>query len=493
MGTGSPAILSEWTCKDGRLIGRNGETITEKSIIGIRKRGQDGYTILAVEEPKEQSESEKSSESKDTAIRKLRVVHTASLPDSLPESAWAIQLTKESLPAPSTGELHTLNGAPSTQKNANSASKAENDPTVQLNTHVVVSTLSGTGQAPRFYKEAVKPLLAELEIYETSDYTIHFTESATSVAELTASVFLTQANLGIAQRIILLSGDGGIVDVLNGIMSSPATAEYKSPVISLLPMGTGNALAHSSLLTKDNTLGLAALARGKPQPLPHFQAIFSKGSRLLVDEGRQEEALPLTDNSGHSIMYGAVVCSWGLHATLVADSDTAEYRKHGIKRFAMAAQEALSPADGSGPHRYTAKVSLQIAKGTTETPWTQSEQTEHSYVMATLVSNLEEKFTISPASKPLSGSLRSVYFGYVSGDEAMRIMTLAYQNGAHVDDEIVGYEAVDALLVDFGKGGEEDGRWRRVCVDGKIVRVDKGGFVEVRKDPKSVLELTCLL
>jgi diacylglycerol kinase family enzyme len=198
------------------------------------------------------------------------------------------------------------------------------------------------------------------------------------------------------------------------------------------------------------------------------------------------------DDNGHPIMYGAVVCSWGLHATLVADSDTAEYRKHGIKRFAMAAQEALSPADGTGPHRYKAKVSLQVANDE-GTSWTQVENKEHSYVMATLVSNLEEKFTISPASKPLSGALRFVYFGYVSGDEAMRIMTLAYQDGAHVKDDAVDYSAVDALLIDFaGEEGEADGRWRRICVDGKIVRVNKGGYVEVKNDKRSVLELTVL-
>jgi len=29
--------------------------------------------------------------------------------------------------------------------------------------------------------------------------------------------------------------------------------------------------------------------------------------------------------------------------------------------------------------------------------------------------------------------------------------------------------------------GDEGGRWRRVCVDGRIVRMEEGGWVEVRR------------
>jgi hypothetical protein len=71
-----------------------------------------------------------------------------------------------------------------------------------------------------------------------------------------------------------------------------------------------------------------------------------------------------------------------------------------------------------------------------------------------------------------------VHFGPTTGDEAMRIMGLAYQGGKHVEDEKVRYEKVEGLRIEMR---EEDERWRRVCVDGKIVRVEEGGWVEVRK------------
>jgi hypothetical protein len=283
-------------------------------------------------------------------------------------------------------------------------------------------------------------------------------------------------------RIILLSGDGGIVDLVNGLSSKPASDAYIAPQVVLLPLGTANALYHSVNAGEDNTWGLKALSSTTYKPLPVFRATFSPGARLLVDEARQEEDLP-RDEEGNGILHGAVVCSWGMHASLVGDSDTTEYRKYGIDRFKMAAKEALFPADGSPPHAYKAEVSILH-----KNDWKKLHDESHMYVLATLVSNLEQPFCISPASKPLDSSMHLVQFGPQSGEEVMRIMGLAYQGGLHVQEEDVLYEDIDGLRI-FFQGKEEEGKWRRVCVDGKIVRVEGNGWVEVRKEGKRVLDV----
>lgn len=105
----------------------------------------------------------------------------------------------------------------------------------------------------------------------------------------------------------------------------------------------------------------------------------------------------------------------------------------------------------------------------------------HSYVLCTLVSNLERTFTISPASRPLDGKLRIVDFDSDSGKEIMDIMTAAYQGGKHVDLPIVGYQEVEAVKIDFE---EEKGEWLRVCIDGAIVRVEEGGWMRVSNGEK---------
>ncbi|KAL5117533.1 hypothetical protein ACEQ8H_004563 [Pleosporales sp. CAS-2024a] len=348
-------------------------------------------------------------------------------------------------------------------------------------THVILSTGSGHGKAESFFHDVVAPILDLVHPGGTKAITLHTTTSANSILELTRDLFLGRANHGHAQRIILASGDGGIVDLVNGLSPSDTRSErYVAPTIILLPLGTANALYHSINATTTgagpNTWGLGALSSTMTKPLPTFSATFSPGARLVVDEARAEAHLPPSN-----ALSGAVVVSWGMHASLVADSDTAEYRKFGIDRFKMAAKEALYPADGAMPHAYRGRVSILPATSTTTTTTTTKDWVsigdQHLYTLATLVSHLEAPFCISPRSKPLDGSLHLVHFGPTSGDEAMRIMGLAYQGGKHVDDDMVRYEAIEALKIEFD---DDDARWRRVCVDGKIVRVEKGGWVDVR-------------
>lgn len=352
-----------------------------------------------------------------------------------------------------------------------------------VETHIIISTKSGTEKAPDFYEDAVKPALATLFPKGHENFLLHHTTSTESILDLTHDVFFPTANAGLSLRIILLSGDGGVIDLVNGLLASPASSQYKPPQVVLLPLGTGNALYHSVTAGNDNTWGLNALAGDIGHSLPIFTARFSPGARLLVDEARKEEELPMDDQTQYPSLHGAVVCSWGFHASLVGDSDTAEYRKFGIERFQMAAKALLHPDDGSPPHPYKAKVS--VLRGD---DWAPLEEEEHMYVLATTVSNLEKTFKISPATKPLDGSLRLVRFGPTDGDGVMKIMTLAYQNGKHVEDPAVLYDEIDGLRIEF-QGKEKDAKWRRICVDGKIIRVEEDGWVELRKQPRRVLDV----
>lgn len=346
--------------------------------------------------------------------------------------------------------------------------------------HVIVSIASGTRQAEDFYNTRLKPIMNATGWEKSGKYEVHFTTSDTTVTELARNILAPAAAQGVKQQVILLSGDGGVVDIVNALMSSQHinSDQYQPPTLTIIPLGTGNALANSLRVTADNSLGLRTIYQGVSQHLPTFKATFSSGARILANEAKDE--LPLHENS----VWGCVVCSWGLHSSLVADSDTSLYRKHGAERFQMAAKENLFPGDGSLPHEYSGKVSVLGKDGN----WKPLDRAKHAYILATLVSNLEKTFTISPASKPLDGKLRLVHFGPSDGNEAMEIMVAAYNNGKHVEDPRVGYEEIEGLRIDFD---EEDGRWRRVCVDGKIVRVKQGGWVKVTKEKREVLNVMC--
>ncbi|PVH77733.1 hypothetical protein DL98DRAFT_423243 [Cadophora sp. DSE1049] len=337
--------------------------------------------------------------------------------------------------------------------------------------HVLISTLSGTGLAAAFFDEILHPLLRAVGL-EDSKYTVLKTKSADSVKEFTQFNLVDGANEGKEQVVVILSGDGGIVDTINTLLQGQERpSSYIKPTFVQLPLGTGNALFHSlhkpSALSSIYIQGLRTLLYGKPKALPIFKATFSPGARLLTNEGQTATSLP------NNAVYGAVVASHGLHSTLVADSDTTEYRKHGDKRFGLVANDLLYPKDGA-PHKY--KTDVTFFQGSKEVPLSRK---EHGYVLATLVSNLERAFTISPESKPFEAALRVVHFGTLSGDEAMEVMKAAYDNGRHLKNQSVGYEKVDGIKIVFREEGE-DWKWRRCCIDGSIVGVEEGGWMEVR-------------
>ncbi|KAL1952842.1 hypothetical protein VTO42DRAFT_4114 [Malbranchea cinnamomea] len=360
--------------------------------------------------------------------------------------------------------------------------------------HVVISTLSGTQQASPFFQNALKPLLDTINV---SRYEVHETESATSITDLCETIFVPRAKRGGRQTIILLSGDGGVIEVIKAFADALDEKErspaFVPPTLCVIPMGTGNATANSASSSPDSTLGLSALVHGTPRILPTFRVTLSPGAVHVMDEGRRRQPVDQRHgNEGVGHVYGAVVVSWGMHASLVADSDTAEYRKFGVDRFKMAAKELLWPSDGSQTHRYQGKVSLTVVKNdstSNELETVDIERREHMYVLTTLVSQLEGGFTISPASRPLDGQLRIVHFGPVTSERAMELMGLAYQGGKHVEQPEVEYRAVEKVRIEFK---EEDERWRRICVDGKIVAVPERGWLEVAKDDRHLVSLVAV-
>ncbi|KAJ5600581.1 hypothetical protein VI817_001618 [Penicillium citrinum] len=362
---------------------------------------------------------------------------------------------------------------------------------------VVISTRSGTGAARTIFTTLVKPFLEDLNL----NYSIYETKSAQTITELSQSNFLPYASTSTnstPQTILLLSGDGGLVDILDVFYRNEKKINVE-PNIALIPCGTGNAMASSIGLRSGPASGLKTLLRGRSRKLPTFTVKLSAGSQLVVNEGNDRvpinadaeadtNANANADETTHT-MYGAVVASWGLHAALVADSDTTKYREFGSERFQMAAKELLHPSDGSDSHRFRGKITFIPVPGSSTTATATATsigvgnirripEEEHMYVLTTMVPRLEKDFVISPSSEVLSGDLRLLRFGPLSPDDAMRLMTLAYQGGGHVKEKGVLYEEVQMVRIEFD---EEEERWRRVCVDGKIVAVEKGGWMEIRK------------
>ncbi|KAI2635011.1 ATP-NAD kinase-like domain-containing protein [Xylaria nigripes] len=409
--------------------------------------------------------------------------------------------------------------------------------------HVLLSTHSGTGQSVTFYRNILAPLLEELGLAASSEteqrsaarngsYELLITQDAGSVKEfarglgerirdgkgVNADGNVVVFEKDIEHTVVLLSGDGGIVEMLNGYASmtdnhmATVSPDAVLPLIAILPLGTGNALfnsLHKTVKTppaaSDLVQGLRTLLRGKSAPLPSFKAVFPEKSRTVT---YSDTSIPIPSGNGSTglssilgqaeqsqyltHLYGVVVASYGFHSQLVWESDTPEYRQHGAKRFQMVAEELLRES-----HAYQATVEIGVSReGSISTR--RLDRGQHSYILATLVSNLEKTFCISPASKPLDGQLWLVHFGPVERSKIWEIMMAAYNEGKHVsmrwpgdasggeDEDGVGYDEVVEVRVTTH---EEDPRWRKVCIDGTIVEIPAGGCMVVSTETKQHLSV----
>lgn len=117
--------------------------------------------------------------------------------------------------------------------------------------HVLISANSGTGLSRLFYEHVLEPLLTGLlELKKNIDFDVHETsdprdETAKNFAK---DILLPAANKGEKRTVLLLSGDGGIVDLLNGPFGRSIRERYDL-FISLLSYRVYNFVSYIYLQT----------------------------------------------------------------------------------------------------------------------------------------------------------------------------------------------------------------------------------------------------
>src|SRR6266498_5259414 len=139
----------------------------------------------------------------------------------------------------------------------------------------IISILSGTGEGKDFFNRVIRLWSNNERGYGGAEYTEYrMTDSEEYIYNFAATQVGTAANQGEQQSIFLLSGDGGVFDLINGLFSRKLALVYCPPTIGLLPFGTGNALANSLGINADDTRGLRTIYNGEPRALPTFKANF---------------------------------------------------------------------------------------------------------------------------------------------------------------------------------------------------------------------------
>jgi hypothetical protein len=85
--------------------------------------------------------------------------------------------------------------------------------------YVVISTKSGAGNADVYFESIIKPVLTAVGLGDES-YQVIRTESHESIRQFASGDLEAKAVEEIRQTVLLLSGDGGIVDTVNGLLGT---------------------------------------------------------------------------------------------------------------------------------------------------------------------------------------------------------------------------------------------------------------------------------
>ena len=318
---------------------------------------------------------------------------------------------------------------------------------------VIDSIYSGTGRTKEkdIYDHILSPLFQQLEIL----YELFKTNSSTSIVEYAQNI---QVDSNANVTVIFISGDSSINEFVNALQPE------KSGKISIFPIpgGTGNSLALSLNITNPID-SIIRLLQGKQLPLYLYDVDFSQGSYYLTHDEKRDQV----QSTGLKFL---VVLSWGFHASLVADSDTLELRKHGLERFQIAAFQNLNREQKYEGDLYINEVGEQI-------------RGPFAYWLVVSSLRFEPKFEISPKGDILKDELYLVAFNTKDNDKdyIMDIMKQVYDNGKHITNPDVIYKKLGpedriTLKVKNSKPLIQ----RRFCVDGRIVALPEKDDNEIK-------------
>ncbi|XP_064584475.1 sphingosine kinase 1 isoform X1 [Zonotrichia leucophrys gambelii] len=183
---------------------------------------------------------------------------------------------------------------------------------------VLLNPQSGSGRALDDFQAVVQPMLAEADIATT----VFVTERAHHAHEKVRDEDLSQWD-----TLVVMSGDGLLFEVVNGLMERPDWREAMKKPLCILPGGSGNALAASI----NYYAGYDHVAKKKL--LTNCTFILCKGLYTQMD------LVSLSTASGKRF-FSFLGFGWGFISDV--DIDSEKYRWLGSARFTLGTLQCLA-------------------------------------------------------------------------------------------------------------------------------------------------------
>ncbi|TSX99861.1 Sphingosine kinase 1 [Bagarius yarrelli] len=357
---------------------------------------------------------------------------------------------------------------------------------------VLVNPQSGRGQAMSLYTGPVLSMLTEANI----SHTLITTEHRNHARELVRNADLSQWS-----AIVILSGDGLLFEVINGLMEREDWDEAIRIPLGILPGGSGNALAASvhhytqagPALGEDLLLSCCfLLCKGLVCPLDIVSVRLSSGPRLFsflslawgfvadvdIESEKFRHVGAMRFLVGTLLRLASLRTYQGRLAFLPArenstSSSVSFLRPHtsfcdSVQRVSHMQQETSNrhECEGQNTHNNSNDKDFQLKNDSKDnrlpdnllspiedpvpTNWTIEKEQEFVLVLATCHSHLAEELVVSPDARPDDGHLHLLYVTAGISRPALLRLFLAMEKGTHLSCECphLIYRRVQALRLE---------------------------------------------
>ncbi|XP_076866376.1 sphingosine kinase 1 [Brachyhypopomus gauderio] len=320
---------------------------------------------------------------------------------------------------------------------------------------LLVNPLSGRGRAMTLYTGPVQRMLIDAAV----PHTLVVTERQNHARELVRSADLSEWS-----TLVILSGDGLLFEVINGLMEREDWEQAIHTPLAILPGGSGNALAASVHYYT------------QADPVWGMELLLSCGFLLCKGAVRPLDILSLHLSSGLRL-FSFLSLAWGFIADV--DIESERYRYVGAARFMVGtlvrlawfrsyqgrlaflpAREACAdpPSDAAkpppptpGPDQHGPPDDLLAPLGEpVPADWTVVEERDFVLVLATSHSHLAEDLVAAPDAGPADGHIHLFYVRAGVSRATLLRLFLAMEKGTHLacDCPHLVYQRVRALRLE---------------------------------------------
>nr|XP_020018081.1 sphingosine kinase 1 isoform X2 [Castor canadensis] len=295
---------------------------------------------------------------------------------------------------------------------------------------VLLNPRGGKGKALQLFQSRVQPLLAEAEV----SFTLMLTERQNHARELVRT-----EELGRWDALVVMSGDGLMHEVVNGLMERPDWETAIQKPLCSLPGGSGNALAASL----NHYAGYEQVTN---------EDLLTNCAQLLCGRFLSPMNLLSLHTASGLRLYSVLSLAWGFIADV--DLESEKYRRLGEMRFTVGTFLRLAalriyqgqlaylpvgsvvskpPASSTLVHQGPMDTHLVPLGEPVPSHWTVVPEQDFVLVLALLHTHLGSEMFMAPMGRCASGVMHLFYVRAGVSRAMLLRLFLAMEKGKHME------------------------------------------------------------